>query len=254
VLRGALRRIAERAALSNLRRPLRITGRILTRVLLLGVVVAFLFLLVVPAHGGRERARRTRCASNLKQIGYGCHLYSGDFDEQFPADLSALYPDYVSDTKVFVCPSGFGGKGAYIDPPADRFSEEHVSYCYVSGLTAEDKAYYILAFDEERNHEGIGVNVLYVAGSIQWHRLKSFRAELEKQLAEFEANGRTLRVIRPPWSRYPDRPGRELRMLWKREPATAALLLSAGLLLALDAGLFVVWLVARRRRKAAGRQ
>ncbi|MFH0839108.1 MAG: type II secretion system protein, partial [Candidatus Omnitrophota bacterium] len=53
------------------------------------VVMAIILLLagaVTPVIArAREQGRRTRCASNLKQIGYALHLYAGDTNEAFPA-------------------------------------------------------------------------------------------------------------------------------------------------------------------------
>ncbi len=59
----------------------------------------------------RESGRRTQCASNLRQIGFGLIMYSNENKETFPnggatamTDLDKLYPDYVSERRAFKCP------------------------------------------------------------------------------------------------------------------------------------------------------
>jgi prepilin-type processing-associated H-X9-DG protein len=64
----------------------------------------------------KEKAKRTACVSNLKQMGLGSQMYcqddshgyfSGTFSDS-DDDLTWLYPEYISSAKarsVFVCPS-----------------------------------------------------------------------------------------------------------------------------------------------------
>ncbi len=63
----------------------------------------------------RESGRRTACASNMRQIGFGLIMYSNENNEGFPTggvavgdamtSFSLIYPDYVSERKAFRCPS-----------------------------------------------------------------------------------------------------------------------------------------------------
>ncbi len=137
-----------------------------------GTVVAG-FLLAVTVGGimaARERARRTKCASNLKMIGYGVHLYSSDWNEQFPESLEVLFEkDYLKDRQDFRCPSRRvpdGGGGGY-------------DYEYVKGVHAVHPPYYIVAYDKEGNHPD-GRNVLLVGGRVQWTTERAFQEALEK--------------------------------------------------------------------------
>ncbi len=61
---------------------------------------------------GREMARRTVCASNMRQLGFALVQYSDDYDDReppSPAWASAIYP-YVGSRQVYVCPSYTGVK------------------------------------------------------------------------------------------------------------------------------------------------
>ncbi len=52
----------------------------------------------------KAKARETTCISQLRQIGKAFHMYSDDYDNR-PPHLHDLWPSYVSDKRLFVCPS-----------------------------------------------------------------------------------------------------------------------------------------------------
>ena len=70
--------------------------------------------LLLPALGSaRESARRSRCLSNTRQLAVACNIYSGDVRQGYfiPAffdwedNIGWLFPEYISDYAVAVCPS-----------------------------------------------------------------------------------------------------------------------------------------------------
>jgi len=126
----------------------RSTRRAFTLIELLVVIaiIAILASILFPAFArARENARRTSCASNLKQIGLGLLQYIGDYDDKMPASayggvaansnnsnaykwMDAIFP-YVKSTQLFVCPSDSGAKYVYNrDIPAGQTNHDYGSY------------------------------------------------------------------------------------------------------------------------------
>ncbi|MHC4248421.1 MAG: DUF4190 domain-containing protein [Planctomycetota bacterium] len=141
---------------------LAIAGTCISGLMMLLIVVQ-VGLLLPALSSARERARRSKCSSNAKQITYGLMLYSGDNDERFPASLDELRPDYISDREIFVCPSNPDG-----------------GYVYVKGLSASDSPECVLVYDAAGNHDGAGRNVAFIGGHVQWMTEPQFTEALAR--------------------------------------------------------------------------
>jgi prepilin-type N-terminal cleavage/methylation domain-containing protein len=77
----------------------------LIELLVVIAILALLAALILPVLAQvRESARQTACRSNLRQIGLALDLYRQDYNG-FPPRLSTLYPAYVRDARVYLCPS-----------------------------------------------------------------------------------------------------------------------------------------------------
>jgi prepilin-type processing-associated H-X9-DG protein len=124
---------------------------------------------------------KATCKSCLRQIGLACHMYADDSAEQFPPDLGKLFPTYVDNAKIYLCPS----TPEFRQGAAAAQNGMASSYEYLPGRSSGLPGDFILAFDKDAgNHAGQGFNVLYCDAHVEWRRatfLEQFRQEIAEQ-------------------------------------------------------------------------
>jgi len=105
-------------------------GFTLTELLVVIGIMGVLMGLIFPVLGrARKSAREANCKVQIKQLAIEVKRYENDW-RVHPPWLSTLYPNYLSERRLLLCPSDYsrpkGSQGARPDglpPPFDQFAE-----------------------------------------------------------------------------------------------------------------------------------
>lgn len=83
----------------------RARGFTLIEMMVVIVIVSILAALLLPAlQQARRKARQSKCTGNLMQFSTAIEMYRNNYDD-YPPWLSSLYPLYITDKEVYICPS-----------------------------------------------------------------------------------------------------------------------------------------------------
>ncbi|MBM3498705.1 MAG: type II secretion system protein [Armatimonadetes bacterium] len=134
------------------------------------ILAAILFPVFARA---REKARQTRCLTNLQQIGLALSMYARDHAGHFPPtndDLTPLLGRYLPDAEVLRCPSRHDESRRRASEPgtAQQWKTPTVDYFYRAGFCDDDDPNTLLVCDSEVQRHNDGGNTLWTDGHGKW--------------------------------------------------------------------------------------
>ncbi|HPF38493.1 MAG TPA: hypothetical protein P5081_14395 [Phycisphaerae bacterium] len=104
---------------------------------------------------------KTVCAGNLRGIGQAMYIYAMDEpDGMFPDDLQKVVDANNASHKQFICPEAPAGRRCYF---------------YAPGASLKSDPDVVLMYEDPRNHNGEGGNVLFQDGHVVFIKFPEYQ-------------------------------------------------------------------------------
>jgi len=148
---------------------------VMTTITIICILAAILFPVFARA---REKARQTRCQTNLQQIGLALGMYARDHAGHFPPkndDLTPLLGRYLPMEEVLHCPSAGAwehdartSQGDIGEDPIDDVPPH--DYYYRAGFCDDDDPNTLLVSDTNLLRHNGGCGALFADGHAKWFK------------------------------------------------------------------------------------
>jgi prepilin-type N-terminal cleavage/methylation domain-containing protein len=153
-------------------------GFTLIELLVVIAIIAILAAMLLPAlAAAKERAKRTQCVNDLRQLYLGCTIYAGDSDDLFPpwgAVGSATHPlnkiDLSNYIRWILTGSTTALSGQHIPEDSNTFKSqgfacENMGYLYPAKLVGDGRLFFCPSFPDTST---IGLDQYNASGPISW--------------------------------------------------------------------------------------
>jgi prepilin-type N-terminal cleavage/methylation domain-containing protein len=149
---------------------------VLVVITIIGILAAIMFPVFAAA---KKKGKEAACIENMRQIGAALQIYRNSYDDKLPERLSGLFPEYVNDRRLFVCPlDSQEGKHQGTDRlEGSNYLSSGVSYTWIPNWLNAINAGWWGAWPD-RGH-GKWENSTPVS-ECNWHWAKTFHKDWER--------------------------------------------------------------------------